>query len=58
MTLYGEMVLSATNISGDHYRKRNDKLKMKLFQLCQWAGLDAEVEVFNFFAASILQQPH
>ena len=54
--LYGEAVLSATTISGDHFRKRHDKIKMKLLQLCQWAGLEAEVEVFNLFAASIPQQ--
>ena len=52
--LYGEAVLSATTIPGDHFRRRHDK--MKLFQLCQWAGLEAEVEVFNLFASSIPQQ--
>ena len=29
---------------------------MKLLQMCQWAGVDAEVEVFNLFAGSIPQQ--
>ena len=27
---------------------------MRLLQMCQWAGVDAEVEVFNLFAGSIL----
>ena len=30
--------------------------KMKLLRMCQWAGLDAEVEVFNLFAGSIPQE--
>ena len=29
---------------------------MRLLQMCQWAGVDAEVEVFNLFAGSILQE--
>ena len=29
---------------------------MRLFQMCQWAGMDAEVEVFNLFAGSIPQE--
>ena len=29
---------------------------MRLFQMCQWAGLEAEVEVFNLFAGSIPQE--
>ena len=53
---YGEAVLSATTLPGDHFRKRHDKMKMKIFQLCQWAGLEAEVEVFNLFAGCIPQQ--
>ena len=53
--LYGEEVLSTT-LTGDHFRKRHDAFKMKLFRLCQWAGLSAEVEVFNLFSASIPQE--
>ena len=53
--LYGEAVqCNITN--GDHYRKRHDAFKMRLFQMCQWAGMDAEVEVFNLFAGSIPQE--
>ena len=33
--------------------KYKNKYKMRLSQMCQWAGLDAEVEIFNLFAASI-----
>ena len=32
-----------------HYRKRHDAFKMRLFQMCQWAGMDA-------FAGSIPQE--
>ena len=53
--LFGETVQS-TITTGDHYRKRHDAYKMRLFQMCQWAGLDAEVEVFNLFSASIPQE--
>ena len=53
--LFGEAVQS-TITSGDHYRKRHDAFKMRLFQMCQWAGLDAEVEVFNLLAGSIPQE--
>ena len=53
--LYGEAV-QCTITTGDHYRKRHDSFKMKLLQMCQWAGLDAEVEVFNLFAGSIPQE--
>ena len=53
--LYGEAV-QCTITTGDHYRKRHDSFKMKLLQMCQWAGLDAEVEVFNLFTGSIPQE--
>ena len=53
--LFGETVQS-TITTGDHYRKRHDAYKMRLFQMCQWAGLEAEVEVFNLFAACIPQE--
>ena len=52
--LFGEAVQS-TITTGDHYRKRHDAYKMRLFQMCQWAGLDAEIEVFNLLAGSIPQ---
>ena len=52
---FGETVQS-TITTGDHYRKRHDAFKMRLFQMCLWAGLDAEVEIFNLFAASIPQE--
>ena len=53
--LFGEAVQS-TITTGDHYRKRHDAFKMRLHQMCQWAGLEAEVEVFNLFAGRIPQE--
>ena len=53
--IYGE-ALQCTVTTGDHFRKRHDAFKMKLLRMCQWAGLDAEVEVFNLFAGSIPQE--
>ena len=53
--LYGENVLCAS-LPGDHFRKRHDSYKMRIFQMSQWAGLDAEVEVFNLFSALIPQE--
>ena len=53
--LFRESVL-CTITTGDHYRQRHDSYKMRLLQMCQWAGVDAEVEVFNLFAGSIPQE--
>ena len=52
--LFGEAVQS-TITTGDHYRKRHDAFKMRLFQMCQWAGLEAEVEVFNLLAGDTIE---
>ena len=53
--LYGDTVQSAA-LCGDHYRKRHDLYKIRLYQLCQWAGLTVDMEVFNLFAGSIPQE--
>ena len=52
---YGDNV-QATNVRGDHWRTRHDQVKMTLFNLCQWAGLPVEMEVFNLFSRFIPQQ--
>ena len=49
VNIFGKAVQS-TITTGDHYRKRHDAYKMQLFQMYQWAGLEAEVEVFNLLA--------
>ena len=41
---------------GDGFRLRDDAIKMKIKSLLQWAGVRAECEVFNEFAALIPQQ--
>ena len=43
--LHGEAV-QCTITTGDHQRERHDSFKMRFFQMCQWAGVDADVEVF------------
>ena len=48
--------IQATNISGDHFRKRHDYVKMTLFNLCKWAGLVVETEVYNLFSRLIPQE--
>ena len=53
--LYGEAVQCNITI-GDLYRKKHDTFKMRLFQMFERAGMDVEVEVFNLFAGSILQE--
>ena len=52
---YGDNV-QATNVRGDHWRTRHDQVKMTLYNLCQWAGLPVEMEVFNLFSRFIPQQ--
>ena len=44
--LYAE-ALQCTITSGDHLKKRHDAFKMRRLQMCQSAGLNAEVVVFN-----------
>ena len=52
---YGDSV-QATNVEGDHWRIRHDMIKLTLFNLCQWANVPAEMEVFNLFSRHIPQQ--
>ena len=44
------------NINWRPLQERHDSYTMRLLQMCQWAGVDAEVEVFNLFAGSIPQE--
>ena len=52
---HGDSV-QATNTLGNHFRKRHDYIKMMLYNLCKWAGLPAEMEVYNLFSRLIPQQ--
>ena len=46
---FGTNVLSVSNIPGDHYRTRHDKVKTVIHSLCLTSGLIAECEVFGLF---------
>ena len=40
--LYGDTVQSA-KLPGDFWKRRHDKIKIRLYQLCQWAGVPCEM---------------
>ena len=46
----------AAALQGDGWRKRHDGVKMRLFGLMRWAGVEADCEVFNLFSGLIPQQ--
>ena len=52
---WGDVVVTA-RMRGDGERIRHDAVKMKLKSMLQWAGIPAEVEVFNLFADAIPQE--
>ena len=49
-------VLCGDLVPGDHWRTRHDQVKLTLYNLCNWAGLPVEMEVFNLFSRLIPQQ--
>ena len=48
--------IQATNILGDHFRKRHDYIKMTLYNLYKWAGPGVKTEVYNLFSWLISQE--
>ena len=52
---YGDNI-QATGLCGDHWRKRHDYIKHLLYRMCMWAGLPAEMEVFNLFSHLVRQE--
>ena len=48
--------IQASALPGDHWRKRHDSLKNLTHRMCMWAGVEAEVEVFNLFSGSVRQE--
>ena len=52
---YGDVVMAAA-LQGDGWRRRHDAVKMRLFGLLRWAGIETDCEVFNIFARLIPQQ--
>ena len=52
---FGDNV-QATNIPGDPWRERHDKVKLLLYRLCLLAGIPMEMEVFKLFRRHIPQK--
>ena len=50
--VYGDN-LQATSLVGDHWRKRHDSLVQLTYQMCLWAGVNVEMEVFNLFSGAV-----
>jgi hypothetical protein len=53
--LYGDN-LQATSLVGYHGRKRHDSLVQLTYQMCLWAGVNVEMEVFNLFSGTVRQE--
>ena len=53
--LFGDTVM-AEKVVGDGWRRRHDSMKMRIFSLLRWAGLNAQTEVFNLFSGDIPQE--
>ena len=53
--LYGDN-LQATSLRGDHWRTRHNFLVQFIHRSCLWAGVPAEVEVFNLFSGLVRQE--
>ena len=52
---YGDN-LQATSLRGDHWRTRHNFLVQFIHRCCLWAGVPAEVEVFNLFSGLVRQE--
>jgi len=48
--------LQATNTGGDHYRRRHNMLVQWINRACMWAGVPAEMEVYNLFSGLVRQE--
>ena len=47
--------IQATALPGDHWRRRPHFILQLLNRMCMWAGLPAEMEVFNLFSGLLRQ---
>ena len=47
--MFGDNVMSVSNISGDLFRKRHDIVKTVINSFCLTSGVSAECEVFGLF---------
>ena len=48
--------LQATPLRGDHWRTRHNFLVQFVHRACMWAGVPAEMEVFNLFSGLVRQE--
>ena len=48
--------LQATCLQGDHWRRRHNCLVQFVHRACMWAGVPAEMEVFNLFSGLVRQE--
>ena len=48
--------LQATCLRGDHWRIRHNFLVQFIHRACLWAGVPAEMEVFNLFSGLVRQE--
>ena len=54
---FGDNLMSVTNIPGDSFRHRHDKVKTVLNRFCLTSNIKAECEVYmvNFVTSSLLR---
>ena len=52
---YGDNI-QATCLRGDHWRTRHNWLVQFIHRACMWAGVPAEMEVFNLFSGLVRQE--
>ena len=52
---YGDNV-QANTLRGDHWRQRHTMLVQFIHRACMWAGVAAEMEVFNLFSGLVRQE--
>ena len=48
--------IQATSLPGDHWRTRHNLLVQFIHRACMWAGVPAEMEVFNLFSGLVRQE--
>ena len=48
--------IQATALQGDHWRTRHSWLVQFIHRTCMWAGVSAEMEVFNLFSGHVRQE--
>ena len=49
-------IIQASPLQGDHWRQRHTLILQLLHNMCCWAGVQCDLEVFNLFAGHISQE--